>query len=494
LAALVLVSAAAFAAVQVRDNSAANEKEDVPLAAMPSDSLTAADTAAALRAAGISMQRYDYEVGFPHRIVFSFDKYVGGKLVDEESKGGLSCREGGKHSFLLTVRRDGRLVDGEHGIQDSRTMTFWLSNAEGSFGGAPVYSLKGYIGESYGPLRAGLVVGRKVPIYCVVTNLAERKGIGGLSNADGVADIISRYDMAIIVYAEILLETRRVASKREREARPTVPGATAAAAAETRVIVCDVINLRYLDAVYVAWLFGKADLPKGSFWQTYARAASRSPVLHLASEGNGSFASLLPKDVYQLIPLEWNSQQLVVEGTADAIAELRAIIALMDRKPQQVILEFAYFPGVPVGADPCQVEAMLAGGRAGDVGFPPDPQPRPGVEVTRFRVATMNLVPAASTLPPRAGPPQALAVVTPRISGDRTITLVVEVTALRGTGPTGAEGSGREALVNTTTRVSTTTVNARDGEQFAYPLSFGESLATLVIRPRIVKEQREGAG
>ena len=201
-----LVSAVAFAAVQVTGNSLAPDKEEVPLTAAASKDLTAADTEAALAAAGVQMQRYDYEVGFPHTIVFTFERYVGGKLADTGSQGGLSSREAGKQSFVLTIRRQGEKTIGDGGLQDTRTLSFWLSNKEGSFGGAPVYTFEGYEGEAYGPMRARLALDQKVPIYHVVTNLAKRGGISGSSNFDTVADLASHYDMAIIVYAELKRE------------------------------------------------------------------------------------------------------------------------------------------------------------------------------------------------------------------------------------------------------------------------------------------------
>ncbi|NIM71013.1 MAG: hypothetical protein GTO48_11305, partial [Xanthomonadales bacterium] len=122
------VSAGAFAAVQVRDNSTASDKDEVPLTAAPSQDLTAADTEAALAAAGVRMQRYDYEANFPHRIMFTFERYVGGTLVDTWSQGGLFSRDVGKQSFVLTIRRQGEETISEGGVEDTRTMSFWLSN------------------------------------------------------------------------------------------------------------------------------------------------------------------------------------------------------------------------------------------------------------------------------------------------------------------------------------------------------------------------------
>ena len=250
-----LVSAGAFAAVQVRGNSDASVSGEVPLTAARSADLTASDTEAALQAAGIRMQRYDYDAPFPHYFTFTFEQYVDGRRVPEggssESQLGSRPDDVGRQSFLLTTRDEGQ--------QDSRAIAFQFSNDAGSVGGRS-FSLKGHDALSYGALTARLRLGEAVPIYALQANLAERGGIRGAGSDASVAYRISHYDMVVIVYAELHRTRDWVEDDRpldsgklgtETGPSPTDPRSR---------IVYDTIDLKFMDATYVAWLFGKASL------------------------------------------------------------------------------------------------------------------------------------------------------------------------------------------------------------------------------------------
>jgi beta-lactamase regulating signal transducer with metallopeptidase domain len=487
------LAAGALVAVQVKAQSgkeaALPPEAEVPLTAAPSANLTPADTEAALQAAGVRMQRFDYDAPFPHSIVFTFGKYVGGRLVDEESQGGLSSTDVGKQSFLLTIRQRGTLSVSDKGEQDTRTMSFYLSNRYGSFGGAPVYSFKGYLGESYGALRSRLVPGKRVPVYAFVTNRAERRGIRGFSDFDTVAGIVSHYDMAIIVYAE-LRRTEEASSAvpapttlAVSAAEPIAPPAGPGAAAQAPALVYETITLKYWPAWYILYQFGLAAYPEipeiPGLWPQPKPATGGPP----ARAGGGALISFLPEGIKLISAASSQSQQLLVAGTPEAVAQLREFIELLDKKPQRVILSIMVYEGAPENGVPAYASAVegdmtVVSPRRGDAEFR-----FRGRALHAMRTATMNLLPVSSVAQTSTGSGQSrqsLIVVVPRINGDGSITV-----SLRYVGPSESddpkvaifEGRGIQCIVN-----------IRDAETLGILISRGGSTNTLTITPRIVRE------
>ncbi len=296
--------------------------------------------------------------------------------------------------------------------------------------------------------------------------------------------------MAIIVYAELSREMQT-----ETDPPPAVPSAGAmpgtAAKGPQSEIVYDTIGLKFMDATYVAWLFGKAELPKG-FVMPFAAVGDRTPASETTENrgSGGALVDFLPEGIELLAPVAYGSQQLVVAGTAQAAAELRELIGMIDRKPQQVVVEYRYFSGLPANLDRSELRAVQSGEHSLSV-MPwaddwDEARPPAGVEPGSCRVATMNLMPAIVVVPSADSSGQILLVVTPRINGDGTVTVYAEVQEIKNRG-LGGDG---DASVVTTTRRTQSAVNVRDGESFGLMVSVGGEWETVIVTPRIVREGR----
>ena len=268
-------------------------------------------------------------------------------------------------------------------------------------------------------------------------------------------------------------------------------------AADAEEVVYEVIELKFLDPVYVAWLFGQAELSADAFFLPPASLGIGEAVFEDSTASAGTVVTespletFLPEGIEVLAPVAQLSQQLVVGGTPEAVAELREVIAMLDRKPQQVILELTSFRGLPVGADESDfAEGQSEHGGAGRglfLGVWTDPEPPHDAECRHARVATMNLVPTVNTLMDTL-PSGLLFVASPRINSDGTITLYAHIRR--------AEWEeGKPPNVETAAMVprvlAQTAVNVKDGEPVGFVFHFEDFWHTVILTPRIVRETHE---
>jgi tetratricopeptide (TPR) repeat protein len=257
----------------------------------------------------------------------------------------------------------------------------------------------------------------------------------------------------------------------------------------------DVIDLTFHDATYVAWLFGAADLPADASFPPPAWLVAGGLDPEDPTESGGTAVTeapmkmFLPEGIEALIPVAHGSQQLVVTGTPEAIDELRELIALVDRKPQQVTIEVRGYSGRPVGAD--EMHFLEAEPPPGGVTTGPflgpweDPKlPDDAGEVFAWRVATANLSPTANTAFNSLSGDLLLAT-TPRINGDGTITLYIEVLRVQ------SIGANDDAAMDAR-RLASTALNVEDGEAAGLVSLVDGSWHTIIVTPHIVREAEEG--
>jgi len=232
--------------------------------------------------------------------------------------------------------------------------------------------------------------------------------------------------------------------------------------------------------------------------------------------GSGALAEFLPDEIDAMIafpPLN----SLMIRGTEESINELIELLKLVDRKPQQIIVELQSVQvsttlQKQLGVD-WYYNAGLFRVRPSEMGVPPSItvsysptgaspnfaaaltyllETGRGRIVDAIRVSTMNLLPAVNqvvvnvpwvTVGGIAGDPfrgtniQTISVetysvattlvITPRINGDGTITMYVPYTksVISGTVIIPVPGGNVEYPITTTNNLYTT-VNVRDGETF----------------------------
>jgi len=506
VATLVLSAAGALAAVQVAKEEtprrvASAAPEGAPLQAAPPATPAPADTEGALAAAGVRAQHYNYEAASAHSLRFTFQQYVGGEQVEWGLKEAeLQSMGPGKQIFTLVTR--------EH----EGKVSFQFSNASGSSGG-PAFGLQGYGGRSWGALRGELIPGRKVPIYALVGNALtlcgsaeagrkvpiyafvaskEGKAISGFSSTDRVEQIAARYDLAIVVMAEVKEE--------KSEAPPPAAPPGPAAGVEEPEVLFETITLRYWPAGYILYLFGAADftMDSGPLPGLVEPSKALAPSAQAGSElagmvgkpptigkGAGSLKAFLPEGIKLIATPSVFSQQLLVAGTPRAVASLRELIGMLDGRPQQVILGIMVHEGVPENGTRYSVAG--AGAEMGIVYLPKgETEFRfAGRVLDAIRVATTNLVPTCHVVRVGTGPgrsQQTLITALPQILGDGTLNVVLQYQyqVLSDSDDAKAAIAGGSGLV--------ATVNVGDGETFGVVVTRGDSTVTVTVTPQIVRE------
>ncbi len=231
--------------------------------------------------------------------------------------------------------------------------------------------------------------------------------------------------------------------------------------------------------------------------------------------GAGALSMFLPEDIDAMIafpPLN----TLLIHGTEESINELIELLKMLDRKPQQIIVELQSLQvsnswqkqlGVDwfyIAGNTSITPQGMSTGASIIVDFrPPSPnnfqakltyllETGRGRIVDAIRVSTMNLLPAVNSVnvsypwvtvgavsgdPFRGSNVQTLSVttynistslyITPRINGDGTITMYIPYTKSNITGTVQVPSQfGNIQYPIVTTQTLTTTVNVRDGETF----------------------------
>ena len=231
--------------------------------------------------------------------------------------------------------------------------------------------------------------------------------------------------------------------------------------------------------------------------------------------GGGALSMFLPEDIDAMIafpPLN----TLLIHGTEESINELIELLKMLDRKPQQIIVELQSLQVSNTWQKQLGVDWFYI---AGNTSITPQAMGTPASIILQFRppaptnfqatmtylletgrgrivdairISTMNLLPAVNSVnvsypwvtvgavagdPFRGSNVQTLSVttyniatslyITPRINGDGTITMYIPFTKSNITGTVQVPSQfGNIQYPIVTTQNLTTTVNVRDGETF----------------------------
>jgi hypothetical protein len=276
--------------------------------------------------------------------------------------------------------------------------------------------------------------------------------------------------------------------------KPKAGGAETDATSETAGDrVSRMYQLQYMPPIYIAYVLGYSDDP-GPMW-------FRSDLDDVGSatmpggpgagsgdggdlQGKGALAMFVPEGIDAVVAFS-PLNALLIRGTEESINELIELIKLVDRKPQQVILDIFGFRGLPVGtheSDFFQGESEHGGAVRGPfLGFVPDATPSAEAPCRAERVASMNLMPAVTT----AGANTLLLAITPRINGDGTITLRAEVRQADREMMTENDFKAGAAAARS---LASAVVNVKDGEVVGFVSHCEGSWHTLIVKPRIVSE------
>jgi hypothetical protein len=426
--------------------------------------------------------KWPYNAPFQHNVRLVFDSYVKGERTEDyRASGDLLPAGPGKHTITIKVDDRGDRIRLSADLDGVPAGT-WSRSAHGQRS----------ISEDLLPLDVS--AGPRLPMY--VFKLCSDDPEGKRSKLvpryqSSAAEVAKATDLAVLVLIEI---------QRDDSTPPPLSSSTRpVAAAQASPIVFEAIELKYWPAGYVLYLLGAADSPDNIRpiaglsplgWRSDAASESASekkggPAGMAGKQpgrmsAGGSLSQFLPDGIKVLATASPVSQQLLVGGTREAIAQLRSIIGQLDRKPQQVILTVMVYEGAPENAT-----SFSAVGGDMSIVYPREGETHlrfAGRVVDAMRVATMNMVPAYSVA--RAigtdQSQQTLITALPQILGDGTMNLVVQLAVVgKSDAPTFVIPSAFNLLA---------TINVRDGEPFGIVLTRGDSTITLVITPQIVHD------
>jgi beta-lactamase regulating signal transducer with metallopeptidase domain len=426
--------------------------------------------------------KWPYNTPFQHNVRLVFDSYVKGERTKDYRASGMLLPAGpGKHTVTIKVDDTG----------DQIRLAADLDGVPAGTWSRPVHGQR-TISEDL--LPPDVSAGTRLPIY--VFKLCSDDPEGKRSKLvpryeSSAAEVAKATDLTVLVMAEIRRD--------DSTPPPPSPPAQPVTATQATGIVFETIELKYWPAGYLLHLFGAADLPDSTRpiaglsplgWQSGAASESASEkkagLAGMAAKepggmsGGGSLSQFLPDGIKVLATASPVSQQLLVGGTREAIAQLRSLIGQLDRKPQQVILTVMVYEGAPENAT-----SFSAVGGDMSIVYPREGETHlrfAGRVVDAMRVATMNMVPAYSVA--RAigtdQSQQTLITALPQILGDGTMNLVVQLAVVgKSDAPTFVIPSAFNLLA---------TINVRDGEPFGIVLTRGDSTITLVITPQIVHD------
>jgi hypothetical protein len=489
LAVTMVAGAAVSAAVQVRAEPersipAAARKVAVQLASTAGLYVASAPLPTPVMPAGVRTLNYYYSAPFQHDVRLSFDIYVGGKRTGDYQAGGKLIPAGpGKHTVSIKVNDRG----------DKIQLSLDLDGVPAGQWNRAIKARQRLIMDKSFPEKS-ILDGKPIPIYLFTLCTDDPQG-KRMPAYDSPTDVFAaKCDLAIFVMAEV---------RKDEFAAPAsaAPPAKTGAAIEAPGLVYETITVKYWPAQYLLYLFGMADFPDNGtpipgflpFVQA-SKGAGPSPEggsgpgemagkSGATASAKGSLKAFLPEGIKLVAAPGVFSQQLLVAGTPEAVAKLREFIQMVDKKPQQVILEITVREGSPENGSPYSALASDAGMRIVSLPKGETEFRFAGRELQAMRVATMNLVPACNATSVNAGPGQprqTLITVLPQILGDGTMNLVLRyVVPSDSDDPKAAIAEGSSILA---------TVNVRDGETFGIVSTRGGSTSTITIKPHIVRE------
>jgi len=250
--------------------------------------------------------------------------------------------------------------------------------------------------------------------------------------------------------------------------------AAAPAFSADRDIAFETITLKNITAGEIAPLFGAG-------FEFFGREKPAEPDSGRA--GQSTLSELLPPGVTLMTAGGPTSHNLLVAGTAEGVADLRGLLAMLDHRPQSLPVTVTVYPArptedaqwpetraTPETAVNCSVVLLAKGKGARPLAFPREAEP------TAITLQVGNLTQEFIPLPAYRGFPQVLMSVTPRINADGTVTGTCAFGLLERT-----DRDGLEAAVRSARFTNAYTVNVSVGEEFAFLLSRPGGAVTAVV-------------
>ncbi len=254
-------------------------------------------------------------------------------------------------------------------------------------------------------------------------------------------------------------------------ARAATPGSPA----DAEDVVYAIINLEHTPAGYVGSLF-------------YPRFKLQAGWPALGGGPSGALAELLPPGIRFISAARYDSRRLLVAGTPEAVVELREFIGMLDKEPQQVLVQWSAWAARPAAEAPIELHD-LDGEVGGDydlkIGYVSDASvdaiarafPSVGPHAAA-RIALLNLMPEIVPLPQSGRLPPVLLQLSPRINGDGTITMTLALVPMDDPEEPSFAAMPQDAEL-------LATVNVNSGEGFLIVVTKGESAMTILIEPTI---------
>lgn len=233
----------------------------------------------------------------------------------------------------------------------------------------------------------------------------------------------------------------------------------------------ETIQLKHLTAAEVAPLLG------GKFHYIGTSGDWARP-------DESGMGALVPQGIDLVTAAHQGSSQLLVAGTAQGIAEMRALVAQLDSRPQRIQALVSIVNSAPnvIGGEPgwralpemggFKVQADTYFGGIDRYGFPIE-----SVELWQGNIELSDLRPEYIALPEFANWPQVVMCVQPRLTSDQTIALSLGVGALE------KDGSPADAVK--AARSMPVTLSVRNYGELAITLERDGAVVTVMVLPTV---------
>jgi hypothetical protein len=193
---------------------------------------------------------------------------------------------------------------------------------------------------------------------------------------------------------------------------------------------------------------------------------------------SGAGATLVPRGIDLITAGHQSSSQLLVAGTAQAVAELKMLLAQVDTRPAQMQLTAQIYPVPPDGWANWQAFPAMGGFGVRVNRFRAGTAPRFSVLPASVRPTTQaavlsNLRPEYLALPPYGNLPQVVLCVQPKMNAGGGLGLSFGVGALAAGGSPAAAAEAARAMP--------AIVSVKKGEKLALALERNRAVVTIVL-------------
>ncbi len=152
-------------------------------------SLTPEEFQSALRALGLTVEKYNYNIPRRHTIHFTVQQFINGEPKPVRGvSSSSSSSQGGQHTLMVFMNQKEEEVRFSFGI-------------DGSLMGFKRVSTEGYHAYTASFLRTqGMKAGERIPLFAFVAN---KNNIMGFGPDEPLQDIIAKYELVAIAFAEL---------------------------------------------------------------------------------------------------------------------------------------------------------------------------------------------------------------------------------------------------------------------------------------------------